>query len=302
MYMPKKLTTYDFINKANKIHHNVYDYSLVDYVNTNTKVKIICNIHGVFEQRPCSHIKQKHGCPYCAKNKKLSTEVFIREAKKIHKNKYDYSLSEYVDCCSTKIKIICPNHGIFEQRSCDHLLKKCGCPHCSNNQKLTTNIFIDRANKIHNNKFDYSLVDYVNSHKKVFIICPNHGIFEQKPYSHLQGFGCKMCNVSKGELRIKKILEEEKIKYIQQHSFPDCKNKFPLKFDFYLPKLNVCIEYDGYQHFQPHWGDHSGKNFIKTKERDEIKNKYCTENNIKLIRITDTNINNELWLDQLRKK
>jgi len=238
MYMPKKLTTYDFINKANKIHHNVYDYSLVDYVNTNTKVKIICNIHGVFEQRPCSHIKQKHGCPYCAKNKKLSTEVFIREAKKIHKNKYDYSLSEYVDCCSTKIKIICPNHGIFEQ----------------------------------------------------------------KPYSHLQGFGCKMCNVSKGELRIKKILEEEKIKYIQQHSFPDCKNKFPLKFDFYLPKLNVCIEYDGYQHFQPHWGDHSGKNFIKTKERDEIKNKYCTENNIKLIRITDTNINNELWLDQLRKK
>ena len=155
--MPKKLTTKEFIEKAKLVHGNKYDYSLVEYYNTSTKVKIICKKHGVFEQTPEKHI-QNRGCPVCGGKNKLSTEEFIEKAKSVHGNKYDYSLVKYINS-KTKVKILCKNHGVFEQNSNNHLSKKCGCPKCSNSIK-----------KFKNNKplyeFFHKDIDWIEECKK----------------------------------------------------------------------------------------------------------------------------------------
>ncbi len=184
----------NFTNNANDIHNNKYDYSLVEYVNNKTKVKIICPVHGIFEQIPNSHLRG-HGCSMCAGSKKSTSIDFISKAISIHNNKYDYSLVEYINA-HTKVKIICPEHGIFEQKPNGHLNGQ-NCPICSGKLKLTTDDFINRSNIIHNNKYDYSLVQYVTSHIKVKIICPYHGTFTQSPYTHLIGRGCSECTGTK---------------------------------------------------------------------------------------------------------
>ena len=145
--------------------------------------------------------------------------------------------------------------------------------------------FSDKAKIIHNNKYDYSLINYVNSKTKIKIICPKHGIFEQTPLKHLNNQGCPICKESKGEKEIKKYLLNNKIKFEIQKSFKNCKYKSLLKFDFYLPEHNICIEYDGKQHFEiiDYWGGKVEYDLIKI--RDNIKTDYCNKNNIKLIRI-----------------
>jgi very-short-patch-repair endonuclease len=281
-----------FISRAMRIHNKKYDYSLVDYIRNDVKVKIICPEHGMFEQKPSKHLSGQ-GCPKCA-NKNITNQEFIEKCNKIHNGKYDYSLVDYKNNQS-KIKIICPEHGVFDQIPNNHLSKGFGCPSCSGNKPLSLEDFIKRSNKIHNGKYDYSLVEYDNVDSKVKIICPEHGIFKQSPYTHMKGVGCPICNSSKGEIKIKKWLDDNNIKYIQQYRFNDCRNILPLSFDFYLPDYNICIEYDGIQHFKPisiFGGDDS---LIKTSIRDEVKNIYCGNNNIRLYRIKyDDNVNNKM--------
>lgn len=119
----------NFLKKAKIIHENTYDYSLVEYKNSRTKVKIICPNHGIFEQSPNHHI-QKMGCPICSKDKRLlNVDEFLERAHVIHNNLYDYSSMEYIGF-HTKIKIICPEHGIFEQTPANHLQEH-GCKYCS---------------------------------------------------------------------------------------------------------------------------------------------------------------------------
>ena len=120
-----------------------------------------------------------------------TTEEFINEAKLIHDNKYDYSLTNYINS-KTKVKIICPTHGIFEQMPSSHLFGN-GCPKCRGKNK-TTEEFINEAKLIHDNKYDYSLVNYISSHISIKIICPIHGVFEQSPANHLTSNGCPVCN------------------------------------------------------------------------------------------------------------
>ncbi len=145
--------------------------------------------------------------------------------------------------------------------------------------------FIKKSNNIHNNKYDYSLIKYKKTNIKVKIICKTHGEFEQLPLSHLKGKGCSKCTSSKGEEMIMNILSFNNIDYISQKTFTDCKNVLPLPFDFYLPEQNICIEFDGKQHFEPiEWFGGSDA-FESLKERDEIKNKFCLSNNIDLLRI-----------------
>jgi len=124
-------------------------------------------------------------------SKKITTEEFIKKAKSVHGDKYDYSKVDYVNN-STKISINCPIHGEFEQRPNDHLSGK-GCSKCSGVCKSTTEEFILKVKAIHGNKYDYSKVDYANAHKKVIIICPKHGEFKQEPNSHLRSVGCPKC-------------------------------------------------------------------------------------------------------------
>ncbi len=282
--MSKKLTIIYFINESNKIHNNFYDYSLVDYKNIKTKVKIICPKHGVFEQTPVSHLNG-HGCIHCSNTEKHNTEYFINESNKIHNNFYDYSLVDYKNN-RTKVKIICPIHDIFEQRPLSHINNKQGCPSCKGKIKLTFNSFIKKSKEVHGNKYNYSLVEYKNIKTKVKIICPKHGVFEQIPDNHIRKkYGCPFCNESKGENKIKDILNSKKIKYTTQKAFKDCKYKQLLKFDFYLFDYNCCIEYDGEQHFFKYRFEKDTEKLKIRQKRDNIKTEYCINNNIKLIRI-----------------
>jgi very-short-patch-repair endonuclease len=214
---------------------------------------------------------------------------FIEKSINIHGGKYDYSLVDYVNA-RTKVKIICPIHDIFEQTPSDHL--KYGCWHCgvyvrSNKKRLTNSEFINKANDRHNGYYNYSKVIYTGHRNKVTIICPKHGEFIQKANAHLNGQGCPSCKKSLGENKIESWLVGKNIKFKPQHRFKDCRDIRPLPFDFYLSDYNICIEYDGAQHFIPNmFNNKSDINDIIKK--DNIKTNYCTINNIKLIRIKYT--------------
>jgi very-short-patch-repair endonuclease len=272
-----------FFNKSKILYNNKYDYSLFKYINNKTKGIIICPIHGEFLQTPNDHLGN-HSCIKCNKNIP-STEEFIQKCNKIHNNFFDYTLTDYINN-HTNIKIICPIHGEFSQTPMSHL-RGGGCKLCNDDKlRKTKEKFIKDANIIHNYEYGYLFVDYKNSNTKVIIECYKHGIFKQTPLSHLSGSGCPKCNESKGEKEIRRILDENNIKYENQKTFNNCKYKGLLKFDFYIKDLNLCIEYDGEQHFEikEHWG--GIKEFEKTQLRDKIKTDYCITNNIRLIRIS----------------
>ena len=151
-------TTEQFIEDAKKVHCDKYDYSLVEYKNSNTPVKIIHKeCERVFKQKPSNHL-DGCGCIYCYGTPKKTTEQFIEDARKVHGDKYDYSLVEYVNN-KTEVKIICPIHGVKIQTPLQHLTT-CGCPDCAPNKKLTFEEFVDKARKVHGDKYDYSKEDY----------------------------------------------------------------------------------------------------------------------------------------------
>jgi hypothetical protein len=286
----QKMTKNDFINKAIQKHGNKYDYSLVNYVNRKTKVKIICPIHGEFEQTPGKHIFGQ-SCSKCSK-KYMDTDFFIEKSKEVHNNRYDYSLVDFVNN-KTKLKIICHIHGEFKQLSNDHL-NGFGCSKCSK-RYMDTNLFIEKSTKIHDNKYNYSLVNYINTKTKVKIICPIHGEFEQTPNSHINNKGCLSCFESKGEKEIRMYLKDNNINFISQYKFIDCINILSLPFDFYLPDYNKCIEFQGIQHYEPRLFFGGEIQFEKQKKLDKIKREYCRKNNISLIIIKyNDNVNKKL--------
>jgi len=218
----------------------------------------------------------------------LNNEIFIEKSILSHKVKYDYSRVEYKNA-REKVCIICPEHGEFWQRADSHM-KGANCPVCGkiegiNKLKLKDQEFKNKAYKIHGNTYDYSKVECYHSRSKVIIICKIHGEFEQSVHNHLQGSGCPKCQslcFSSGELRIKNWLKRKRIFFIPQKKFDGCKNIRCLPFDFFLPKYNICIEYDGKQHF-----DRRSKFYCQeVLKNDSIKNKYCLDKGIKLVRIS----------------
>lgn len=153
----------------------------------------------------------------------MNTKEFVEKAKKIHNNKYDYSISKYINS-KIKIKIICPTHGEFEQCYSSHL-KGFGCKQCQieNYKTKYDDNLINKLNKIHNNKYNY--VKHIDHPKKIIIICPEHGEFEQLLRGHLSGKGCKKCATNSMKLnfdefvkRAKKI-HNNKYKYIKPNIF-----------------------------------------------------------------------------------
>lgn len=291
------MTQEEFISLSEIKHNRRYIYDKVIFKNKSTKVDIICKKHGVFPQAPKNHIKGQ-GCPKCAGNIKSNIGEFIKEANLIHNNKYDYSKSVYINA-SSKIKIICENHGEFYQVANDHLGGH-GCALChidnlANIKRNNTVSFINKCKMKHNDYYDYSLVDYKLSTLPVVIICPKHGEFKQKANDHASGKGCPDCQSSLGENEIESILKTYNINFIKQYKFDYCKNINKLPFDFYLKDYNICIEYDGIQHFKPlkYFGGIEG--FEYRKNNDNIKNNYCLNNNITLYRISYMdNINDKM--------
>ena len=212
--MPKKKTKEEFIKEATEKHKGKYDYSKVEYVNNKTKVCIICSNpeHGEFWQSPSVHLRSG-GCPKCGQivrndSKRLSLLEFIKKSRKVHGDKYYYSKVEYVNA-HTKVCIICPEHGKFEQKASVHL-SGYGCPKCGHKTPLIED-FVKKSKRKHGNKYDYSKAVYVDWKTKVCIICPEHGEFWQKLNDHTNGQGCPTCaHEANGER--KRLSKEEFIK------------------------------------------------------------------------------------------
>lgn len=152
------------------------------------------------------------------------------------------------------------------------------------NKIMTNEEFIKKSLEKHGDLYDYSLVNYIGTDKPVEIICKKHGSFMQIAATHCNaGCGCPICSLSKGELRIQNYLKSKNINFEPQFRFEKCKNKNTLPFDFYIKELNLCIEYDGELHYMDKFGT-----LEQQKINDEIKNNFCVEENIKLIRIPYT--------------
>lgn len=290
------MDTKKIINKFKEIHGEKYNYSLVEYINPKTKIKIKCNECGnQWDCLPYNHINGS-GCKVCQyrklkQNQPFTKEQYIKIAIDKHGNNYDYSLVKYKNK-RTKIKIKCNTcKSIFEQRPDSHL-QGSGCKVCQYNNlpqnqiKISIDKFEEKCRRLHNNNYEY-FQDFSGVNKKIKIRCKNHDfIFYQIGYAHLsKRQGCPLCKKSKGELTIKKWLDEHNIKYTPQKTFNDCKFILPLPFDFYLHEENICIEYDGLQHYKPIKFYGGEKGFKKRQQYDKIKNEYCESKNIILLRI-----------------
>jgi len=188
-----KWTTESYIQSVSEIHDNKYDYSKVAYTTTKSKITIGCPNHGDFEQVAEWHQKRKAGCPKCPKKHfKYDYLKFVRKSTMVHGDKYDYSTTLYLNA-HQQVHINCPKHGQFNQRPMDHWRGN-GCPSCATFDKiLTTEQFISKAVKIHNDNYSYGVTRYEHNDISVEIICPTHGTFKQKPNIHLAGSGCPGC-------------------------------------------------------------------------------------------------------------
>ena len=295
---PHNRTTESFIEEAKAVHGNKYNYDQVVYINEDAKIKIWCNdCKDFFYQSPRHHLKGC-GCQKCAIKKITLYQTFvindfIDKSKAIHGDKYDYSKSVYVN---TKIPVTiwCKKCKMFFEQLPTHHMRGSGCPNCAHNKyKKSQEKFIEESINIHKNKYNYSFVKYINNRTKVEILC-NHckKTFWQTPDSHLHGEGCPYCKKSNGEKTIKYWLENKNVKFVYQKRFTDCRDKNPLPFDFYLPDYNMCIEYQGEQHYRPnmfislHKSKEKGiEHFYKQKLHDKIKRKFCEDKHITLLEI-----------------
>jgi len=286
-----------FITKAVKIHKDRYDYSKVNYINAKTKITILCKEHGEFQQTPSNHLSN-FNCQKCANNYKLDTDSFIEKAKNIHSNRYDYSKVNYTNA-DTQIIIICKIHGEFRQIPDFHINRKCGCPKCSNNIKLDILEFIEKANKIHGNKYDYSRVIYVNNYTNVIIICKKHEEFIQLPFVHLSNHGCPSC-INKTEYKFYKKMCEYYPIIKRQFKIEWCKNKLYLPYDFVIEEKKIIIEIDGPQHFKQISNWTSPEIQI---EKDKYKIKCANENGYSIIRLLQEDIlkDNYDWLSDIQE-
>ena len=284
-----KYTTETFIKKCKELHNNKYDYSLVEYKNTKSKVKIICPVHGIFEQNAGSHLLG-YGCSKCGRDViRKSTQELVEQLKQLYGDYYNYSLVKW-NGRENKIKIICPKHGVQSINTRYALRGNMCCKECYfDTKRLTQEEFIEKANYIHNNQFDYSLSKYKNASTKIIIKCKKGHQFKMKPQTHLYNCsGCPICMSEKrssGERKIRWLLSQNNIDFEEQKTFYGCKYKQLLLFDFYLPKFNTCIEYQGRQHYEISDFYGGEKDFELRQIRDNIKREFCKNNNIKLIEI-----------------
>lgn len=255
-----RLTTDEFLIKSKKIHGDVYDYSKTVYELSTKKVIITCKKHGDFLQTPNSHLKG-NGCKVCWDEKRnqygLTFNDFLKRAKEVHGDKYVYSKTNFVNML-TNVTITCKIHGDFIQTPNSHINGKQGCRKCwydkvGLNKRQSEEEFINKSNKIHNFKYDYSKVNYSMNKEKVLIICNKknsdgeiHGAFYQRPDCHIHGDGCPKCSLesscSKPEDEIYNFLVENGIDNIKKNDRKLLKNK---ELDIVITDKKIAIEYDG---------------------------------------------------------
>lgn len=266
--IPRLIKKQKIIEISSLKHGKKYDYSKVKFINGNDPVEIICLKHGSFWQDMYHHSRAPVGCPSCSREAdKLTQEDFLVKAKAIHNDSYDYGKVEFKGVIQPVI-ITCRKHGDFTQRAQSHLSGN-GCKVCfQERNRSTTEQFIEAAKQIHGDNYDYSRVKYTGNKNPVEIICPTHGSFWQKPNTHTSSrTGCRFCCESKGEREIELILKKYGIEHIREYRILP----YLYRYDFYLPELNIYIEFHGQQHYYPIEFFGGLTAHLKAKENDSIK-------------------------------
>ena len=306
IHLLKNKGTKQFIEDARNVHGDEYDYSKVKYIDSKTNVEIICKKHGSFTQTPNSHLRGC-GCPKCVDKKtgercRMTLGEFLRRAEETHGDKYDYSLvtkDTFVDA-RTDVEIICPKHGTYKQTPYEHLSGRgcywCGKESMAQKQALTRDDVVRRCNEIFDSKYNYSLFTEYHSKKDIIqVICPKHGAWTVSVNNHLyRQSGCPSCKRSFGEERIARFLDEKHIEYIEQYRIKNesllCINMY-MMIDFFLPKYNIAIEYNGIQHYEEN-PLFDTRNLEQQQWRDDAVRSYCKNHGIKLIEIPYTDFDN----------
>jgi len=261
-----------FLEKSNNKHGDKYNYSNVNYINSSSKIEIICKDHGAFLQTPAMHIRAINPCIKCSyisrsDNLKQSRSEFIDKAHIIHGNIYDYSNVIYTRSIN-KVSITCKIHGDFKQEAASHL-RGIGCPVCGHIKKgksktKTTEDFIQKSKKVHEVLYDYSQTNYTGVFNKLVIICSKHGMFEQTAHDHLTGRGCTKCK-SIFSKPCEKWLKGLNVPIEFEYKIP--KSKF--KADGFNKETNTVYEFHG-----TFWHGHpSHPKFIENEEHPAIKHK-----------------------------
>jgi hypothetical protein len=286
----KRYTHDDFLKESKKYHGNKYDYSISEYIKASLKVKIICPIHGEFEQFPSDHVKG-HGCNKCAIEskdilKKKDYNIFLSELFRVHGDKYDLSKVIYRGA-SKKVTLICPIHGEFESEA-NSLLKGHGCNRCSADKKALVSIEKSKTiffQKTH--KFKIIPSSYTKATGPCLGICSIHGIFKiNKAYTISQGTAsCPSCRTSNQETEIYSYVKELNKNSIQSFRPEWLEGK---ELDIYVPEFNFAIEFNGsYWHSENH----------KDKWYHFDKTKSCKDNGVILLHIWE-----HYWNDPIKQE
>lgn len=248
-------TTNTFIEKALKVHGRRYDYTRVAYVDSRTPVDITCLIHGSFAQRPNGHLRGS-GCPDCAhiltgERCRLGAEEFINKSLQRHgKNRYDYSRVLYVNA-HIKVEILCDSHGPFWQSPNKHANAGNGCPQCgfersAESSRLSLSHFVQRANKVHKGKYNYSKSDYSNYSNPIVVTCTKHGDFEISPSNHLAGKGCRSCGFEASATK-QKLTKGEWLKRCREQHDRRYNYKNSIYLGFHEPITILCSEHGEFE-------------------------------------------------------
>lgn len=270
--------------------------TLSDYKNAFSIVKVICPIHGEISIEYNSYMNSKTGCEKCGHiltSQTLATSK--EEVKKIVEGKNNNILlnpEDYVNIYTKNLKVVCGSCGkpfITSLSSIEHSGGRCeSCGHEYEKEliRLPIEEVKKRIESVNGNKL-LNPEQYVgNGESNLEILCSCGRTFTTSlsNYEYSNVNRCQICSkrVSKSELYVASILEKYKINYISEHKFEDCADKKPLPFDFYLTDYNCCVEFDGIHHYKPIYGE---DRFAITKAHDEMKDNYCNNNGIQLIRI-----------------
>ena len=291
------MNTDKFIARAKDRFGDRFDYSPTIYVNARAPIQFICPIHGLQEQNPMQHLRGT-GCPKCDDDKQRhNTDDFIRMAREIHGDRYDYTPTEYTTR-DKEVKIICKTHGEFKIIAANHLAGG-NCPDCAKLEAAEKNTlnqdeFIARAKAIHRDRFDFSQTHYIKMDVPVIVICPKHGPFSISPNNLLSGSGCPDCATSKGEIKVKYWLEDHDIQFKWHYTLRRRnvkKNISGIISDFYVKDANAIIEYNGRQHYEPFERFGGEEKFKIQQKRDSDEVEICKERGLNLIVIPYTEFN-----------
>lgn len=286
---------------------------------SKTLVKIQCDYCGdIIQSKYKDYMKHevgtKYACPHCRGRRasevslqKRRNYLFDGISKVCNENGYTLLTNKNdIDTAETRVEYECPKHGINETKLYSLFLGHI-CPRCA--IEKNTNAMRHTPDEVEElfNEHGCILLNKDEYHdwncKNLKILCPECGEMFITSYgafkSHGDGQICPKCSqtISMGEHSIKEYLDNNNIQYKMEYRFDDCRTRVPLPFDFYIPALNTCIEYDGEHHYKPiqrvNSDDYDAEEIFKSvKQRDEIKTNYCKDNNINLIRIPYWDYNN----------